>query len=93
MVNKLGQDIIPTNIDIKLDNDPINMISKGQAELIWTVLAYSRAITPKVFPGIWLVIELGQEIMPTNNVIKFDDDPLKKYSSNRADTVYFGNFG
>ena len=28
--------------------------------------------------GIWLVIELGQEIMPTNNITKFDDDPLKK---------------
>mgnify|MGYP007133262484 CR=1 FL=1 len=27
--------------------------------------------------GIWLVIELGQEIMPTNNITKFDDDPLK----------------
>ena len=26
--NKLGQDIIPTNIVIKLDNDQINMISK-----------------------------------------------------------------
>jgi len=25
LVNKLGQDIIPTNIVIKLDNDPINM--------------------------------------------------------------------
>jgi len=23
------------------------------------------------------VIELGQEIMPTNNITKFDDDPLK----------------
>jgi len=31
LVNKLGQDIIPTNIVIKLDNDPINMISIGQA--------------------------------------------------------------
>jgi len=31
LVNKLGQDIIPTTIVIKLDNDPINMISKGQA--------------------------------------------------------------
>jgi len=30
-----------------------------------------------VFHGIWLVIELGQEIMPTNNVTKFNDDPLK----------------
>ena len=28
--------------------------------------------------GIWMVIELGQEIMPTNNITKFDDDPLKK---------------
>ena len=27
--------------------------------------------------GIWLVIRLGQEIMQTNNVIQFDDDPLK----------------
>ena len=27
--------------------------------------------------GIWLVIRLGQEIMLTNNVTKFDDDPLK----------------
>ena len=27
--------------------------------------------------GIWLVIKLGQEIMPTNNVTKFDDYPLK----------------
>ena len=27
--------------------------------------------------GIWLVIKLGQEIMLTNNVTKFDDDPLK----------------
>jgi len=31
LVNKLGQDIIPTNIVIKLDNDAINMISKEQA--------------------------------------------------------------
>ena len=31
LVNKLGQDIIPTNIVIKLDNDPINMISKEKA--------------------------------------------------------------
>jgi len=31
LVNQLGQDIIPTNIVIKLDNDPINMSSKGQA--------------------------------------------------------------
>ena len=30
LVNKLGQDIIPTNIVIKFDNDPINMISNGQ---------------------------------------------------------------
>jgi len=30
-----------------------------------------------VLNGIWLVIELGQEIMPTNNVTKFDDDPMK----------------
>jgi len=27
--------------------------------------------------GIWLVIKLGQEIMLTNNVTKFNDDPLK----------------
>ena len=27
--------------------------------------------------GIWLVIILGQESMLTNNVTKFDDDPLK----------------
>ena len=26
---------------------------------------------------IWLVIRLGQEIMLTNNVTKFDDDPLQ----------------
>jgi len=32
LVNKLGQDIIPTNNVIELDNDPINMISKGQAQ-------------------------------------------------------------
>jgi len=31
LVNKLGQDIIPTHIVIKLDNDAINMISKEQA--------------------------------------------------------------
>jgi len=31
LVNKLVQDVIPTNIVIKLDNDPINMVSKGQA--------------------------------------------------------------
>jgi len=31
LVNKLGQDILPTNIVIKLDNDPINMVFKGQA--------------------------------------------------------------
>jgi len=30
-----------------------------------------------VLHGIWLVIKLGQEIMQTNNVTKFDDDPLK----------------
>jgi len=29
LVDKLWQDIIPTNIVI--DNDPMNMISKGQA--------------------------------------------------------------
>ena len=27
--------------------------------------------------GIWLVIRSGQEIMLTNNVTQFDDDPLK----------------
>ena len=27
--------------------------------------------------GIWLVIISGQEIMLTNNVTQFDDDPLK----------------
>jgi len=31
----------------------------------------------KLFQGIWLVIELGQEIMSTNNVIMFDDDQWK----------------
>jgi len=31
LVNKLVQDVIPTNIVIKLDNDPITMVSKGQA--------------------------------------------------------------
>ena len=25
--------------------------------------------------GIWLVIKLGQEIMPTDNITKFNDDP------------------
>jgi len=30
-----------------------------------------------VLHGIWLVNRLGQEIMSTNNVTKFDDDPLK----------------
>jgi len=30
-----------------------------------------------VLHGTWLVIRLGQEIMLTNNVTKFDDDPLK----------------
>ena len=40
------------------------------------ILANSRTITPNAHE-IWLVIELGQEIMPTNNVTKFDDDPLK----------------
>ena len=39
-------------------------------------MANSRAITP-VFQGIWLVIELGQDIMPTNNFTKFDDGPLR----------------
>jgi len=29
LVNKLGQYVIPTNIVIKLDNDPVNIISKG----------------------------------------------------------------
>jgi len=29
-----------------------------------------------VFNGIWLVIKLGQENMPTNNITEFDDDPL-----------------
>ena len=30
-----------------------------------------------MFHEIWLVIECGGEIMPTNNVTKFDDDPSK----------------
>jgi len=30
-----------------------------------------------VLHGIGLVIELCQEIMPTNNITKLDDDPLK----------------
>ena len=48
-----------------------------QTRLILASLANLRAITPKSFKGSGLIIELGQEIMPTNNITKFDDDPLK----------------
>ena len=46
----------------------------------------------KVLHGIWLVIRLGQEIMLTNYVTKFDDDPLKNIRSYRADKVNFVQF-
>jgi len=29
---------------------------------------------------IWLVIELGRDILPTNNVTKIDDDPFHDYT-------------
>ena len=45
------------------------------------------------FDGIWLVIELGQEIMPTNNATKFDDDPLKNIQVKERTRFIFGNFG
>ena len=32
--------------------------------------------------GFWLVIRSGQEIMLTNNVTQFDDDPLKTIEVN-----------
>ena len=44
--------------------------------LIWTVLANSRAITPKSFKGSGWLLNLA-EIMPTHLFTKFDDDPLK----------------
>jgi len=31
---------------------------------------------------IWLVVELGRDILPTNNVTQFDDDPLKTIEVN-----------
>ena len=36
----------------------------------------ARFQTLNLLHGIWLGIRLGQEIMPTNNITKFDDDPL-----------------
>ena len=43
----------------------------------WVIHVQKKGRNSMVFPGIWLVIELGQEILPTNNVTKFDDGPLK----------------
>jgi len=73
--NKLGQDIIPTNIDITLDNDLIIMILKDKLNL--DSFGLIKGHNSKVLYGIWLVIRLDQEIMLTNNVTMFDDDPLK----------------
>jgi len=30
-----------------------------------------------VLNGIWLFFKLDRDILPTNNITKFDDDPLK----------------
>jgi len=39
--------------------------------------------------GIWLVIELGQGIKPTNIATKFHDDPLKNILKNRVHNVNY----
>ena len=44
-----------------------------------------------LFRSIWLVIKLGQEIMLTNNVTKFDDDPLKNIQVTEQTRFIFGN--
>ena len=91
MVNKLGQDIIPTYIVIKLDNDPINMsvIVKGHLlnlDNFWQFKGHNS----KVLQVIWLVIKFHQESMPTINVTTFDDDPLN-LAGYRTWPRYFAN--
>ena len=48
-----------------------------KTKFILPILANSRAITPKVLHGIWLVIELGGDILPTNIFTKFAEYTMK----------------
>jgi len=54
---------MPTNNITKIDNDPFKIIQITERTRF--ILANSRAITPVLY-GIWLVIELGRNILPTN---------------------------
>jgi len=66
-----------TNNITKFDDDPLKNIQvTKQTRFILAILANSRAITPKCL-WIWLVIELGQDILPTNIFTKFDDYTMK----------------
>jgi len=53
LVTTLEQDIIPTNIAIQLDNDPINMSSKRQA---W----FGQFWTLKWFMGYGWLLDLAK---------------------------------
>ena len=89
----LGHEIMLTNNVTKFDDDPLKNIQVTE----WTLFilcnfCYFKGHNSKVLYGIWLVIRLGQEIMLTNYVTKFDDDPLKNIRSYRADKVNFVQF-
>ena len=62
----------------KFDDDPSKNIQVTEkTKFILPILANSMAITPKVLHGIWLVIDLGGDILPTNIFTKFAEYTMK----------------
>ena len=53
-------------------------LEKNRADMVYFGnFGLFKGHSSKVILGIWLVVKLARDILPTNNVTKFDDDPLK----------------
>jgi len=67
LVIELGQGIKPTNIATKFYDDSLkNILKKTEGTILFWAISVNKGHNSKVLHEIWLIIECGGEIMPTN---------------------------